>query len=42
MAENNRIIICDSCGEKLEYKDCYAKEHWKKYPMHNSYTIRDL
>ena len=35
----NKYVICRKCGEEMEYKDCYAEEHLKKYPTHKSYTI---
>jgi hypothetical protein len=33
----DQIAICDTCGEKLEYKHGFAIEHRKKYPSHRSY-----
>ena len=38
--ELEQIVICDSCGEKLEYKTYWAKEHRKKFPNHKIYTVK--
>jgi hypothetical protein len=33
------VVICDTCRERLEYKDYYSREHRQKYPDHKSYSI---
>lgn len=36
---NLHVVICDTCRERLEYKQHYSREHREKYPNHNSYSI---
>jgi hypothetical protein len=37
----NKYVICGTCEMEMEYKDCYAEEHLKKYPDHDSFRILD-
>ena len=37
----NKYVICETCGTEMEYKDCYAQEHLKKYPEHDSFRIME-
>jgi hypothetical protein len=36
-----KIVICDTCGEKLEYKENWGKEHIEKFPEHRGpYVVK--
>jgi hypothetical protein len=35
-----QFVICDTCGEYLEYILYYAQGHLEKYPDHKSYSIK--
>jgi len=42
-AENqykNQIAVCYICGEEFEYKQAFAEEHLKKYPLHRIYGTK--
>ncbi len=38
MSSEELIIIYNSCGCELEYKDKWGVEHLKKFPSHRDYT----
>ena len=39
MSESEHILICDTCDERLGYKDYYSKGHRQKHHNHMSYNI---
>ena len=38
-SKEEHVVICDTCHERLEYKDYYSREHRQKYPDHQQYKI---
>jgi hypothetical protein len=42
MSEPKQIVICQACGEQLEYKMYWAKEHREKYPDHKQYRLENV
>jgi hypothetical protein len=39
MPQSKEIIKCNICGELLEHKEYWAKEHLKEYPEHRDYKF---
>ena len=39
VSDQDYVVICTTCRERLEYKMYYAREHKQKYPDHTKYII---